>query len=333
MDADDAAATGAPSGPPSSAAPGLWTPARLRPLGQVGGGAGIDSPARLAALVSDRHAAVAQDQTRRLETMTAALRAAEARAERAEAYAEELASELRSASAAREAMGRLAEAAISRADASEVEVEALQAEVATLAAAAREVALFERGLAQAEREGRVDDHAVAQSREEDLKQRVVAEVDELAQRHEVTLRQAVATKEAAFERERDAIRRAAARERIALTKSVDRAELRVAELEHALATERSARQQEAASCLAAVAAEAEAMEHAVSLGMQLDAGGAHAHQVHSTPDPRQGCGEANGLAGDQAGGRRGSSEEVSQHGGPPAAPAWLRCCMPSRVLV
>lgn len=69
----------------------------------------------------------------------------------------------------------------------------------------------------------------------------------------------------AKDRERDAIRRAAARERVSLARNVDLAQQKVAELEEALKSEKEAREREAAACEAALASEAAAMARAVQL--------------------------------------------------------------------
>ena len=117
----------------------------------------VDSPRALAALLSDRHATLAEEQERRLASLEARVKMSEEQATRAEVRALELSAELRSATNAREAVGRLAEVAIGRAEASETVADSLQAEVATLAAAAREVARYERDQAQVRHDGsRVD---------------------------------------------------------------------------------------------------------------------------------------------------------------------------------
>jgi len=92
----------------------------------------------------------------------------------------------------------------------------------------------------------------------------------LQQAHEAALKAAIDSKEQSFDRERDAIRRAAARERVALTREAQRVEERAVALEQTLQAERDARARDAAEYEAARAAEVAAMQHAVVVEGELE---------------------------------------------------------------
>ena len=263
----------------------------------------VASP-RLAALLSSRRASRDDDRLRSLTETEGALAASRAALARMEAQVVELQDRLDAEAAARRASERVAEAAMERAAASEVEAHAMHAEVATLAAAAREVASFEREEAQLARDGRESDRREESEREATLRFQLTEEVLALQQQQEAALQRVLDAREAAFERERESLKREAEAECAELSAARRRAETRLAELEEALGRARrpdGARRQSDA----ALAAEAEALSLAYDL--------------------------ARGSEGAAGGRRRGDAGDAAG-GAPPGGllSCFRKCCAPPR---
>ena len=233
-----------------------------------------ESPQRLAALLTERQAAVTGEHARRLSAEERTLATVRKQLAQSETRVHDLEADLQQAIAEEAASSRRAEEAIARAEAAEAEVDGLQAEVVALAAATRQVAVFERDATRATREDREQkraaDRASPDARESALEARLVDEVLVLKERHEAALKRAIDSKDEATSRERDSIRRTAARERDALTCESERMQQRQAELEQALQDERDARARDLAGYEAACAAEVAAMQHAIELEGELE---------------------------------------------------------------
>jgi len=154
--------------------------------------------------------------------------------------------------------------------ASATQVASLQAEVNTLAVAAREVARFQNDETQAERTGRKQDQVATEAQLAAVHSEFALQVQAMQRQHEAALADALAKKDAMFARERDAIRRSAARERSELVRAKEQSEGRLAEVQAAYHAEHVARGREAAGCDAACQAEDIAMARVVELEVELD---------------------------------------------------------------